>query len=184
MTLETLEIRFQADVQAAIAQLHTLTESIRQVDTAASGMYSAGLRLSKGLASGIYAGKGSVIRAANEVAQAAVSRIRNALQIHSPSRVTQGLGEQFSQGFALGVMDAAAQAAMSANALAGTARDALHDAPLPEGRDAGISDSVYRALSGLTVVAPIQVDGVKLGEAAIRGINAVKRTTGRQMLDI
>ena len=167
MTLETLEIRFQAQVEEAAAQLQALIAQIRQVSAAASGMYSAGLRLSQGLATGIRAGKSSVIKAANEVASAAVSRIRSALQIHSPSRVAQDLGARFSQGFALGMLEGRTQAAASARSLGGVAAAA-----------------VERALGAMRVVAPIEVDGVRLGQAAIRGINAVRRATGRQMLDL
>ena len=184
MTLEALEIRFQVTMGAAVASLRALTGELRRVDAAASGMYASGVRLSAGLAAGIRAGKGAVARAADEVAAAAVARIRRALEIRSPSRVARGLGERFSEGFALGVMDASARASMASNALALSAAGALRASPLPAERGEGLSEAVERALTGLTVVSPIHVDGVKLGEAAIRGINAVKRATGRQMLDI
>ncbi|NLD59231.1 MAG: hypothetical protein GX647_06220 [Clostridiales bacterium] len=184
MTLEALEIRFQVSMGAAIASLRALAGELRRVDSAASGMYASGLKLSGGLAAGIRAGRGAVVRAADEVAEAAVARIRKALDIRSPSRVARGLGERFSEGFALGVLDASARAAMGSGALALSAADALRAAPIPDGRGDGLSEAVERALSGMTVVSPIHVDGVKLGEAAIRGINAVKRATGRQMLDI
>ena len=55
---------------------------------------------------------------------------------------------------------------------------------MPQAQDGELIAAVERALGNLTVVAPIQVDGVRLGEAAISGINAVRRATGRQMLEI
>ena len=184
MTLETLEIRFQAQVEEAAAQLQALIAQIRQVSAAASGMYSAGLRLSQGLATGIRAGKSSVIKAANEVASAAVSRIRSALQIHSPSRVAHDLGARFSQGFALGMLEGRTQAAASARSLGGVAAAAVEQAPVARVAEGDLAAAVERALGGMRVVAPIEVDGVRLGQAAIRGINAVRRATGRQMLDL
>ena len=44
--------------------------------------------------------------------------------------------------------------------------------------------AVERALGGVQLTIPINVDGVKLGEAAIRGINQVTKNTGRHLLDI
>ena len=41
-----------------------------------------------------------------------------------------------------------------------------------------------RALENVNLTIPIHVDGMKLGEASIRGINAVTRSTGRLMLNL
>ena len=184
MTLETLEIRFQAEIQGAVVQLRTLIAEMQRVNVAVSSMRQAGTQLSAGLAAGIRAGKSQVLRAASEVANAAASRIRSALQIRSPSRVARDLGAQFSEGFALGVLDGQARAAMTAGSLAQAASGAISAAPMPQAQDGELIAAVERALGNLTVVAPIQVDGVRLGEAAISGINAVRRATGRQMLEI
>ncbi|HIS02416.1 MAG TPA: hypothetical protein IAA75_00780 [Candidatus Pullichristensenella avicola] len=184
MTLETLEIRFQAEIQGAVLQLRALIGEMQRVNVAASSMRQAGLQLSAGLAAGIRAGKSQVLSAASEVANAAASRIRSALRIHSPSRVARDLGARFSEGFALGVLDGQARAALSAGELAQTAGGAVSAAPMPKAQDGELIAAIERALGTLTVVAPIQVDGVRLGEAAISGINAVRRATGRQMLEI
>lgn len=98
--------------------------------------------------------------------------------------MARDLGAQFSEGFALGVLDGQARAAMTAGSLAQAASGAISAAPMPQAQDGELIAAVERALGNLTVVAPIQVDGVRLGEAAISGINAVRRATGRQMLEI
>ena len=69
----------------------------------ASGAGGIGRSFSAGLAAGIRSGRSGVIAAAVSVAQAAVSAARAALAIHSPSRVTEGMGEAFDLGFARGV---------------------------------------------------------------------------------
>ena len=44
--------------------------------------------------------------------------------------------------------------------------------------------AVEAALGGTELVIPLQVDGMKLGEASIRGINRVTRSAGRLLLEI
>ena len=66
---------------------------------------NAGKMFSAGIATGILSGRSGVISAAISVARAAVSAMRSELQIHSPSRVTQKLGEMTGQGFELGMVE-------------------------------------------------------------------------------
>jgi len=44
--------------------------------------------------------------------------------------------------------------------------------------------AVDEALGSTSLVIPLNVDGVKLGEASIRGINRVTRAAGRVLLEI
>jgi hypothetical protein len=62
-----------------------------------------GRNFSYGLASGIRNGKSGVILAAVEVASAAAQAARNALDIHSPSRVMESIGEYYDLGFMGGI---------------------------------------------------------------------------------
>ena len=48
----------------------------------------------------------------------------------------------------------------------------------------GTGTAVQRALGGVNLTVPLYVDGMKLGEASIRGINAVTRSAGRVLLEI
>ena len=47
-----------------------------------------------------------------------------------------------------------------------------------------VRGAVQGALGDGNIVVPLYVDGVKLGEAAIRGINRVTRSAGRVLLEI
>lgn len=153
--------------------------------------FSAGASLSQGFANGILSRKGAVIAAANQVAAAATSRIRSALKIHSPSRVTFELGESFGAGFAGGVTASIRQVQAGARAMSDGALSEVQlrtASPASEMDLGGMADTVQRAvqsaLGGTNLVVPLHVDGVKLGEASIRGINRVTRSAGRLMLEI
>ncbi|HEY1324642.1 MAG TPA: hypothetical protein VGF32_30565, partial [Streptosporangiaceae bacterium] len=75
-----------------------------------------GANISAGLASGIEAGKGAVVAAAADVANAAAAAMAHAVQSHSPSKKTQKIGADTAQGFVVGLeggkdaVDAAATA--------------------------------------------------------------------------
>ena len=159
---------------------------------AVSGAHSAGYNLSLGFAGGIRAGKSAVINAVNSVVSAALARFRSALRIHSPSRVSFELGGYFGQGFADGVRESVRTARQSAADLASGAASALNvqvgsmDVSLPDtaGMAGMMRNAVSQALGDTSIVIPLHVDGMKLGEASIRGINRVTRASGRLMLDI
>ena len=48
----------------------------------------------------------------------------------------------------------------------------------------GSAQSAEKALENVNLTIPIHVDGMKLGEASIRGINAVTRSAGRLLLNL
>ena len=69
-----------------------------------SGFYSAGVNASYGLASGINAGSNAAIYAAQSLASRVSATMKNALKIHSPSRVMRDeIGRYIPQGLALGI---------------------------------------------------------------------------------
>lgn len=69
-----------------------------------SGFYSAGVNASYGLASGINAGSGAAIYAAQSLAARVSATMKNALKIHSPSRVMRDeIGRYIPQGIAKGI---------------------------------------------------------------------------------
>lgn len=67
------------------------------------GWFSAGSSLSAGIAKGILAGRSAVVNAAGMVAQAAISKFKGDLKIHSPSRVMAQLGQFIPYGLANGI---------------------------------------------------------------------------------
>lgn len=66
---------------------------------------SSGSFLGQGLVDGVLGMTNSVMTAAAKLASAAATKIKSVLKIHSPSRVTRGLGSYTGQGFVLGLKD-------------------------------------------------------------------------------
>lgn len=70
-----------------------------------SDFQNVGINLAQGLASGISAGRPSVINASVSLAQSAISAARATLDINSPSKVFREIGAYTSEGFLLGMED-------------------------------------------------------------------------------
>lgn len=68
-----------------------------------SRFYNAGLAIAQGLASGINAGRSSVITAASNIASAAITAANSKLQINSPSKVFIKSGKSIDEGLSLGM---------------------------------------------------------------------------------
>jgi len=184
--------------QALLAGRSTAAAAARQVSgaanfsnsSAASSAYSAGAALGQGFANGVSSKYSAVMSAVNRIVNAAVSRMRAALQIHSPSKVSFEMGGFFGEGFAEGVYASIRAAEESVHALSGAARASMDasaaDVPRTDadGLTGMMQAAVNAALGSTNIVIPLHVDGMKLGEASIRGINSVTRSTGRMMLEI
>ena len=80
----------------------------------------AGILFSAGIASGIRAGRSSVINAAVSVAKAAVTALKDELEIHSPSRVTAEIGRFTGKGFELGMVESLNSAVRAAQSVVGS----------------------------------------------------------------
>ena len=168
---------------------------------------SAGRNTGLGFAQGLNSSQSAVLAAAARLANLAAAQLRSALKIHSPSRVMREAGEFAGAGFALGLGDELKKVEASARALAlagpqaadaeagpvGTADLGLRVRALADAGDGVRSDAelvqavraaAQAALEGLEITVPLEVDGLRLGEACIRGINAVTRRTGRMQLEI
>ena len=193
MTLEEISVVFNADVgpfAAAVSQVSSLLSAAgSQADGMASQFYSAGASAGAGLASGLSACQGAVAAAARALADAASSALRGALSIHSPSRVTYEIGAFFDEGLLEGIAGGAGSVEKEAEALSDRAAHALSApevswpiAPLPALSASPAPMSADQALSQLSITIPLEVDGYRLGVAAIEGINQVSRGTGRTEL--
>lgn len=91
-----------------------------------SSFSSAGSYLGSGLANGISSMFGSVMSAAGRLADAAASKIRSALKIHSPSRVTYAFGGYFGAGFINGMKSTTVDVSKMSTALADSAVSGLN----------------------------------------------------------
>ena len=209
--LETLEIVIKADLSGVTAQLNGLSAQLRGIPAQAlalsgsmrsagsawadglaggllsgiPGAKSAGRQMAEGFASGIRSGRSVVTSAVESVVNSALRRMKSLLQIHSPSKVTRSFGGYFGEGFAEGIMNSVSLAERAAGRLSGSALAGLSALPEVEGGMAAqVQSAVESALGGVNVVIPLNVDGMKLGEASIRGINAVTKSAGKVLLNI
>lgn len=157
--------------------------------TAKTEAYNAGANLSIGFANGISAKLETVKSSVSKIVSAAVAKIKEKLQINSPSKVTYAIGEYFGEGFSNGVAASVQSAGKSAALLSNSSVSALklHTDPILR-EEGGVSEMLHSAvdaaLGNVNLVVPLNVDGVKLGEASIRGINRAMRSAGRVLLEI
>lgn len=150
---------------------------------------SAGRQLANGFAAGIRDRSGTVQAAVSSMVNAATRKIRSLLQIHSPSKVAEGFGAYFGEGFMLGIDGSVSGVERAAGDLGSAAMSGLENLSVPDLGGGTFADNTARAavdrmLENVQLTVPIHVDGMKLGEASIRGINAVTKSAGRLLLNI
>ena len=183
---------FASAIAAGAARIRTAAQTaaksaVFQNDATYSGAYGAGANLSIGFANGIGSKISAIASAAKKAAQSALSKLKKLLKIASPSKAAFAMGGYFGEGFANGILSTVKMAESGAAALSGAAMRAVRSADVPL-EDGGIGSTVRGAVQGAlgdgNIVVPLYVDGVKLGEAAIRGINRVTRSAGRVLLEI
>lgn len=94
-------------VTLVIAVMGVATSVITQMNSLLNKntLVSTGLNTSYGLAAGIRDGKSSVVSAIREVASAAVKAANDELEIHSPSHIFRGMGNNSMDSYALGVRE-------------------------------------------------------------------------------
>lgn len=133
-----------------------------------TGGMSAGKAFTTGISNGIMSGKSGVIRAAINVAQAAVTAIKTELDIHSPSRVGIALGANFGGAFGTGLQQSMQQAVHIAKVMTG---ELVTAASIPSTMrmsmpNIGQEIAVANAQAPTT---PVYLDGAKIAE--IQGYN-------------
>ena len=192
MSLDELSVRFSADIapfSAAMAQLSgLLSQAGSQADGLAAQFQAAGANAGEGLRGGLLSQRGAVAAAARALADAASSALRGALQIHSPSRLTYETGRFFDEGLLRGISGGADRVEREAGRLGNRAAAALNAPELnrPVERAAPASPAGNpqgeASLPPLSITVPLEIDGYRLGVAAIEGINRVSRGTGKTEL--
>lgn len=94
----------RSGLNGAPAAARSASNSVRAaLRSAAGGAYSSGVQVGQGFANGIRAMRGAVASAAASLASAANRSITVTARIHSPSKVTKGLGRYTGLGYALGL---------------------------------------------------------------------------------
>lgn len=196
MTLDELSVVFSADTApfaAAVGNLSALlSAAAAQADAAVSQFQAAGGHAGDGLRNGLLSRRSSVAAAAKALADAAANALRGALNIHSPSKLTYQVGAYFDEGLLEGISASAWQVEREADALGRSAAQALQvpaftPPPVPlspvfsPSAPAAPSDA---ALAPISLTIPLEIDGYRLGVAAIEGINRVTQGTGRVELTL
>lgn len=112
------------------------------------GAYDAGKNMGWGFNDGLVSTQWTIYKNAEIIARNAANRMRRALDIHSPSRVTREIGMYFDLGMAGGIADYARSVSGEAGRLASDALDAT-DAARGAGEAAGsaFGDGLSGALS-------------------------------------
>ena len=125
--------------------------------------------------------------AAKALADAAAGALRGALDIHSPSRVTFQAGVFFDEGLLSGIMSSANRVEREAQLLGLSAAQALRQ-PAVSQPVSPVSPAPAAAaaapLGDMSITIPLEIDGYRLGVAAIESINRVAGGTGRVALDL
>ena len=160
--------RFNSAISAggsrAVSTARSMTSSIiSALNSAQSGAYSAGYNIGAGLANGMSASLGRVQSIAAQLAAAAERAIRAEAQIHSPSRVTDKLGQYFGEGWVQGILSMAKDAKQATEEL--IAIPSLPDVPTPSLAGSGggnwelSEDYSYTRNAKYTIVIPVNLEG-------------------------
>ena len=195
MTLEEISVLFTADIAPITAAANELTGLLSaldaQADALAARFYASGSQAAEGLRDGLLSRRSAISAAAQALASAASSALRNALSIHSPSRITYQVGAFFDEGLLRGISGSASQVEKEADALGRRAAAALEtpdfSLPIPTVQPASsVAAASAASLESLpiSITIPLEIDGYRLGVAAIEGINRVTQGTGRVELTL
>ena len=158
-----------AGMSKAVSTAGTMSNSIViTMRSSAAGAYNSGAYIGMGLANGMASQVGHVRAVAAQLAAAAEAAIRAKAQIHSPSRVTDKLGNYFGIGWINGIMDHVQEAKQAAMELI----QIPELAPAPEigmslrtGSE-DLNDSYQYSSNGkYTIYVPVNLDGREIGKA-------------------
>lgn len=116
----------KSDIPSALTS--SVTSAVATLGGYYNSFYSAGAHLANGFANGISANAYKAAAQASAMASAAAAAARAALQIHSPSRVMERIGDFAGQGFVNALMSAARKSYSAGVEIADSARAGLNRA--------------------------------------------------------
>lgn len=129
---------------------------------AKSSFYRAGQDLAAGLASGIKAGKSGVVNSASVMAQRAVEKVKELLDINSPSKVFTEIGTYVPEGFAIGIDKLGNTVAASASDMGDSAIKGVKDSI------SRIADAINSDIDANPTIRPVlDLSAVRTGATAI-----------------
>lgn len=131
-----------------------------------SGAYSAGAYISIGFADGMRSQLSAIQSAANKMVSAANKAIQAKAKIHSPSKVTEKLGEYYGEGYVMGISDMFRQAWRAAEQLVSIPQVTV---PAFAGNYSGelSADYEYNRDVHYTIQVPLNIDGREFAKAEV-----------------
>ena len=154
----------------AVATSRSITNSIvSSMRSASSGSYSCGVYIGQGLANGMKSQLGIVRSVAVQLAAAAEEAIRAKAKIHSPSRISDKLGQYWGEGWIGGLISKVKDAWKAAKELVSIPDLAASDANLSFADSYGNAtlseDYNYNHTGTYTIIVPVEVDGREFARA-------------------
>lgn len=154
----------------AVATSRSITNSIiSSMRSASSGSYSCGVYIGQGLANGMQSQLGIVRSVAVQLAAAAEEAIRAKAKIHSPSRISDKLGQYWGEGWIGGLISKVKDAWKAAEELVSIPDLAASDANLSFAGSYGNAtlseDYNYNHTGTYTIIVPVEVDGREFARA-------------------
>lgn len=104
-SLKKAKDELSVSVSNAKTEIQEETRAVREAINSLQDFGSAGVNAGEALAQGMFSKVGAVRAAAQALADAAVVKVKQSLEIKSPSKVFERLGEMATKGFALGIDD-------------------------------------------------------------------------------
>ncbi len=160
---ESIDEGFRSGLRATRAGLDEIEGEFDRAASAnlragGGGAFDAGVSLGDGLAGGIERSGSKVNAAASRLARGVVGAIRTELEIRSPSRVMERLGEYTAEGYARGIDAESRTVASSAAAML----SALAGAPTTAGASTAGSVSTTSSSTTIQLIAPDPYAGVAM----------------------
>jgi len=154
------ELRQKASNQLTLLS-NEFQQKISSIRTGTTGQFNAmvasmpeiGKQVINGLISGLASMQGQLVKKAQEIANSVSGTIRNALKIHSPSRVLMELGEYTGEGFIKGIGNTIADVRQRAADMAAAASGVLTGVTSPTVQMAGASGSGANSFSAEGIFA-------------------------------
>lgn len=146
------------------------TQIVSAMRSAQSGAYSSGRYIGQGLANGMSSTLGAVRSVAAQLAAAADAAIRAKAKIHSPSRVSEGDGEDWGQGWVNGILSKVRDARVAAMELISIPNISIPTLDLAYSTSGGTmslnSEYDYNRKVYVYIEVPVDIDGREVAKAS------------------
>lgn len=161
-------LRSGGDTANSIAQSMAIS-IVSVLQSAQGGAYSSGVYIGQGLANGMRAMLGTVRSVAAQLAAAADAAIRAKAKIHSPSRVSEGNGEDWGQGWVNGILSKVRDARVAAMKLISIPNISVPSFDLAYSTSGGTmslnNDYDYNRKVYVYIEVPLGIDGREFAKA-------------------